>query len=64
MAEHPDDIAPDHLAPGGAVTETRRIIDNSNGVVAIHRGAELVVPLLEHGLIEELLLLVSPSDVG
>ena len=32
--------------------------------MAIHGGAELVVPLLEHGLIDELLLLVSASDVA
>jgi dihydrofolate reductase len=55
---------PDTVLRGDPVTEVARITARPGRGVVLHAGAGVVTPLLEHGLIDELLLFVTPAVLG
>jgi dihydrofolate reductase len=58
------DKVPDRVIEGNLVDEIAKLKTESGRMIALHGGASLVVPLLEVGLIDELLLFVSPAALG
>lgn len=55
---------PDTVLAGDPAAEVAQIKSQSGGRIALHGGAALVVPLLTAGLVDDLLIFVTPAALG